>query len=229
LHYRRRGLPYAKLKMETENKYYEIGEIKMFAGDFAPADWAFCDGTLLSRSENAELFKRLGTSFGSDGKDNFALPDLRGRSPLHQSEEVPAVGTRLSLVSKTTEQSTPQGYGVNFIIALKNIEWPGPILGEMMMFAGKFAPKGWAACDGSLLSTQKDSALFSILKNIYGGDGKETFALPDLRGKIPVGAEPGQIGTRIEGSGVSRGSTMVRYLYINFIIAINGIYPKHQP
>jgi microcystin-dependent protein len=213
--------------MNTENNYYEIGEIKMFAGDFAPAGWAFCDGAMLSRSENAGLFKRLGTSFGSDSEDNFALPDLRGKSPLHQSEEAPAVGTRLSLASNAAEQTTPQGYGVNFIIAL-NPDSMGPMMGEIIMFTGDFAPKGWAACSGSILSTQKDNALFSILKNIYGGDGKETFALPDLRGKIPVGAEPDQIGTRIEGSAISRGSAMFRYLYINFLISVSGIYPKRQ-
>ena len=211
--------------MNTENNYYEIGEIKMFAGDFAPAGWALCDGALLSRVENAELFKRLGTSFGSDSEEDFALPDLRGKSPLHQSEEAPAVGTRISLVSNTTEQRTPQGYGVNFIIAL-NPDQVGPMMGEIIMFAGDFAPKGWAACEGIILSTQKDNALFSILKNIYGGDGKATFALPDLRGKIPVGAEPDQLGTRIEGSEVSRGSVMVRYLYINFLISVIGLYPK---
>lgn len=60
-----------------------IGEIRMFAGNFAPAGWAFCDGSLVSISENDTLFTLLGTTYGGDGQNTFALPDLRGRSPLH--------------------------------------------------------------------------------------------------------------------------------------------------
>jgi microcystin-dependent protein len=61
-----------------------IGEIRIFAGNFAPAGWAFCDGQLLPISENDALFTLLGTTFGGDGQETFALPDLRGRLPLHQ-------------------------------------------------------------------------------------------------------------------------------------------------
>ncbi|MFC5649786.1 phage tail protein [Paenibacillus solisilvae] len=60
-----------------------IGEIRMFAGNFAPQGWAFCDGSLLSISENDVLFTLLGTTYGGDGVNTFALPDLRGRIPLH--------------------------------------------------------------------------------------------------------------------------------------------------
>jgi len=60
-----------------------IGEIRMFAGNFAPGNWAFCDGSLLPISENETLFNLLGTTYGGDGQQTFALPDLRGRFPLH--------------------------------------------------------------------------------------------------------------------------------------------------
>jgi microcystin-dependent protein len=60
-----------------------IGEIRMFAGNFAPQGWAFCDGQLLSISQNLILFSLLGTSYGGDGRTTFALPDLRGRIPIH--------------------------------------------------------------------------------------------------------------------------------------------------
>jgi microcystin-dependent protein len=60
-----------------------IGEIKMFAGNFAPRGWAFCDGSLLPISANTALFSLLGTTYGGDGKSTFALPDLRGRAPMH--------------------------------------------------------------------------------------------------------------------------------------------------
>lgn len=61
-----------------------IGEIRMFAGSFAPAGWAFCDGQILPISENDALFTLIGTTYGGDGQETFALPDLRGRLPLHQ-------------------------------------------------------------------------------------------------------------------------------------------------
>src|SRR3954471_18960457 len=61
-----------------------VGEIRMFAGNFAPAGWMFCEGQLLPISENETLFQLLGTTYGGDGQETFALPDLRGRIPIHQ-------------------------------------------------------------------------------------------------------------------------------------------------
>ena len=61
-----------------------VGEIRMFAGNFAPAGWMFCEGQLLPISENETLFQLIGTTYGGDGQWTFALPDLRGRIPLHQ-------------------------------------------------------------------------------------------------------------------------------------------------
>jgi microcystin-dependent protein len=60
-----------------------IGEIRMFGGNFAPQGWAFCHGQLLAISENEALFNLIGTTYGGDGQDTFALPDLRGRVPIH--------------------------------------------------------------------------------------------------------------------------------------------------
>ena len=61
-----------------------IGEIRMFAGNVAPANWMFCSGQLLPISENETLFNLIGTTYGGDGQSTFALPDLRGRVPIHQ-------------------------------------------------------------------------------------------------------------------------------------------------
>jgi microcystin-dependent protein len=61
-----------------------VGEIRMFAGNFAPAGWMFCEGQLLPISENETLFNLIGTTYGGDGQSTFALPDLRGRLPIHQ-------------------------------------------------------------------------------------------------------------------------------------------------
>ncbi|MFT5385337.1 MAG: microcystin-dependent protein [Saprospiraceae bacterium] len=72
-------------------------------------------------------------------------------------------------------------------------------LGEIRMFAGNFAPRSWAFCDGQLLAISQNTALFSILGTIYGGDGRTTFALPDLRGRVAVhpGNGPGLSSRRL--------------------------------
>ncbi len=68
-----------------------------------------------------------------------------------------------------------------------------PFVGEIRLFAGTFAPQGWASCDGQLLSVSEYETLFTLLGTTYGGDGRTTFALPDLRGRVPihVGQGPG--------------------------------------
>ncbi len=60
-----------------------IGQIMMFGGNFAPRGWAFCDGDILPISQNQSLYSLLGTTYGGDGRTSFALPDLRGRTPIH--------------------------------------------------------------------------------------------------------------------------------------------------
>jgi microcystin-dependent protein len=65
-----------------------------------------------------------------------------------------------------------------------------PFIGQITLFAGDFAPRGWAFCNGQLLPIAQNTALFSILGTTYGGNGQTTFALPDLRGRVPV--HPGQ-------------------------------------
>ena len=62
-----------------------IGEIRMFAGNFPPVGWAFCNGSLLNISENDVLFSLIGTTYGGDGQNTFALPDFRGRAPISVS------------------------------------------------------------------------------------------------------------------------------------------------
>lgn len=68
-----------------------------------------------------------------------------------------------------------------------------PLLGEIMYAGFNFTPRGWASCDGQLLSISSNTALFSLLGTIYGGDGRTTFALPDFRGRVPIhtGTGPG--------------------------------------
>lgn len=83
-----------------------------------------------------------------------------------------------------------------------------PFIGEITMFAGNFAPRGWAFCNGQLLPIAQNTALFSLLGTIYGGNGQTTFALPDLQGRAPMhpGQGPGlssyQLGQKIGAENV---------------------------
>jgi microcystin-dependent protein len=69
-----------------------------------------------------------------------------------------------------------------------------PFIGEIRMFGGTFAPLGWADCNGQLLAISQNTALFALIGTTYGGDGQTTFALPDLRSRIPIGMQGGNIG-----------------------------------
>lgn len=82
-----------------------IGEIRMFAGSFAPAGWAFCDGQLIPISENDALFTLIGTTYGGDGQETFALPNLQSRIPIHAGSG-PGGITRQLAETGGTEQVT---------------------------------------------------------------------------------------------------------------------------
>lgn len=133
-----------------------------------------------------------------------------------------------------------------------------PFIGEIRMFGGNFAPRGWAFCDGQLLSVSQNSALFSLLGTIYGGDGRITFGLPDLRGRVPMhpgsgsGLTPRVLGQKggsesnthsflpISGDTAASGASnsaatgdnpennVQPFTCINFIIALVGIYPSRS-
>ena len=85
-----------------------------------------------------------------------------------------------------------------------------PFLGQIIMFGGNFAPRSWALCDGQLLPIAQNSALFSILGTIYGGDGRTTFALPDMRGRVPIhpGNGPGLSSYNLGQKGGSEQATL---------------------
>ncbi len=132
-----------------------------------------------------------------------------------------------------------------------------PFIGEITLFGGNFAPRGYAFCHGQLLPINGNEALFSIIGTIYGGDGRTTFALPDLRGRTAIqeGQGPGFSNIRLGAKGGSdnvgvnleRGSFFPGasgsqinvvtdisvenrnpYLGTNFIIALQGIFPSRN-
>lgn len=75
-----------------------LGEIRMFAGNFAPEGWLFCNGQIMSISNNRALYTLIGTAYGGDGKTTFALPNMQGRLPLHQGKN-PITGTNFAIGS----------------------------------------------------------------------------------------------------------------------------------
>lgn len=214
----------------------DLGEVGMFAGNFAPRGWAFAHGQTLSVTAHTDLFDKLGTTFGGDGVTSFALPDLRGRSAIGAGLGPDAIGYVLGQQvgsEQATLGSSPQhrhdigtGYQTELsendsshsnmqpslaltpIIATEGLFPPRnlsassdselapfgaslePFLGEVTWLAHDDIPTGWARADGTLLSIASHQALFSVLGTIYGGDAQVDFALPDLRGRTPVG--PGQ-------------------------------------
>lgn len=90
-----------------------------------------------------------------------------------------------------------------------------PFLAEVVMFAGDFAPRGWAECDGQILPINQNQALFSLLGTTYGGDGRTSFGLPDLRGRVPIHPETRSLG--------QKGGNE------NVVLAANQLAPHHHP
>jgi len=110
-------------------------------------------------------------------------------------------------------------------------------IGEVKLFAGNFAPRGWAFCDGQLLSISGSTALFSILGTTYGGDGRTTFGLPDLRGRVPVGPRNGpgmtsvSLGQKMgpfENKESDGKTTTQGALGLNYIICLTGVFPSRN-
>ena len=99
-----------------------------------------------------------------------------------------------------------------------------PFIGEIVMFAGNFAPRSWAFCDGQLLPIASNTALFSILGTTYGGDGRTTFALPDLRGRIAMhpGNGPGLSSKRLGERGGAENRVITQQHMPNHTHTLRG-------
>ena len=173
----------------------------------------------MSIAQNDALFAIIGTTYGGNGVTTFALPDLRGRAvvgagsgvgltPRNVGETFGTESTTLTPANLPPPTGVSQAYsnlqpsqGLNYIIAVQGVypsHGPGgsfdnidPVLGEITLFAGNFAPAGWALCNGQMLPISTNTALFSILGTAFGGNGITTFALPDLRGRVALGADYG--------------------------------------
>ena len=103
-----------------------------------------------------------------------------------------------------------------------------PFIGEIIMFAGNFAPRNYSFCNGQLMAIAQNTALFNILGTTYGGNGTSNFGLPNLQACLPLA--PGQGGSGPLGSagGSQPHKNLMPSLCVNFVIAVSGIFPSRN-
>ncbi len=190
-----------------------IGQITMFAGNFAPRAWAFCDGQLLAISSNSALFSILGTTYGGDGRTTFALPDLRSRVPIH-----PGTGPGLStykLGQRGGQQSVtltinqlPQH---NHIVNTSNLQAITPV--SIPVVSG--------LADGN--NPEESHLAEASAGNIYSS-GTPDATLPTFNA---VGGISGTI-TTLNAGNQQPFSIVQPYNTVNYIIALQGIFPSRN-
>ena len=172
-----------------------IAEIRLFAGNFAPRSWAFCQGQILSIAQNTALFSLLGTTYGGNGTSNFALPNLQGTAPLQQGQ-----GPGLSdyVLGETTGSPT---------VTLLQSELPTHQHFFMATSAAgttESAPNNQLGVGGS---GQKGQSYFA---NLYSPSAPNQIMSP-----VAIG---------ITGGGLPHNN-MMPYLTLNFCIAMQGVFP----
>lgn len=174
-----------------------VGEIRMVGFNFAPVNWAFCDGRLLQISQYTALFSLLGTFYGGDGKVTFALPDLRGRVPVNMGQGSGlsnyAIGQSggLENVTLLRDQMPMHNHSVN----VNNS--PGAAADPSNAYLGEFAT----------------------------GDPRN----PTLINGYATSSNATLAQNAISEAGGNQGHNNIQpFLTVNFIIALNGIYPSRQ-
>jgi microcystin-dependent protein len=145
-----------------------VGEISILPYGFTPEPYVGCTGQRLDIAEYSELYAVIGTNFGGDGAGWFGVPNLTQTQPTQPE------GDEGSLYFVATEGSN--GAFEAFI-------------SEVRLFPFQVAPLGWVACAGQLLPIQQYPPLFALIGSKFGGDGKTTFAAPDLRAVTPPGMQ----------------------------------------
>jgi microcystin-dependent protein len=209
-----------------------IGEIRLFAGTWAPAGWAFCEGQTLNTADHPQLARRIGTTWGGDGEKTFVLPDLRGRAPMHQGEGTALGGSRTIPIAPVEQRRMPVGatIRINFLIQMRDLEWVDdePLIGEIRMFAGNRRHRGWLPCDGSILRVSDNQILFSVVGRTFTEERShhQIFALPDLRGRMAVHpAKSEKLGQTANARGIDELSEKKTHLTLHFFIAADGVFP----
>lgn len=191
-----------------------LAEIRMFGGNFAPRAWAFCNGQLLSIAQNQALFSLLGTTYGGDGRTTFALPDLRGRVAIHS-------GTGPGLTPRPLGQRS--GEQTHTLI---NSEIPShqhfitngaaTVTGAGSINVGK---------EGKGVSAE-DTAADNFIGNVSGGF--RTAAGSGTLNPASVSVSASISGATNPDGGSQAHNNMQPYLVINYIIALQGVFPSRN-
>lgn len=174
--------------------------IKIFAGNFAPRGWAFCQGQLMSIAQNTALFSLLGTTYGGDGRTTFGIPDLRGRIPVGTGN-----GPGLSPVVLGQMAGTE-----NVTLTLNNL----PAHNHAVTGTVKVPVNA----NGGVTDNPVDHFLAQAGSNIYGGSA----SLGDYAGNLEVNLQTGIIGGSVPFNNASP------YLGLNYIICMQGIFPSRD-
>lgn len=189
-----------------------LGSIMLFAGNFAPREWAYCDGQLMAIATNDALFSILGTTYGGDGRTTFGIPDLRGRAPIG-ARRGPGLSNRALGQRSGQEMHT-----------LTTLEMPSHNhLAAFQQTSGTSKIPAVADTAGTDDPTNANLATPDIDNNnfLYSKESADTHLAP---GKASV---TGNVTTVPTGN--SQGhNNMQPYLAINYIIAIRGLYPSRS-
>lgn len=182
-----------------------LGQITIFAGNFAPLGWALCNGQLLAISQNNALFSIIGTTYGGDGRTTFALPDLRGRAPIHAGTG-PGLSTR-QLGSRSGQETH----------TLNTLEMPSHnhIANSSSKFHAQSAPG-----DDDTISPGVTLASGS-------NSGSEVFSSSAPNTEMNTNSVTTTTTTLNQG-GNQAHNNMQPYLTINYIIALQGLFPQRN-
>lgn len=191
-----------------------LGQITLFAGNFAPRGWAFCQGQLLSIAQNTALFSILGTTYGGNGQTTFALPDLRGRAPIQQG-----TGPGLPNVVLGEVAGAPTASLTSLNMASQPVIIPASTVSVAIPAAEGDADLPAPTTSG-VLAKPKDTTGSGAAIDIYASTASDTTLKPfNLTIPASTGATTGQS---------QPFSIRNPYLGINFIIAVEGLFPSRN-
>lgn len=175
-----------------------LGEIRMVGFNFAPRGWALCDGQLLAISQYTALFSLLATTYGGDGRSTFGLPDLRGRVPVHMGQS-PGLSTYI-----LGEKSGAE----NVALALNEMPQHSHDINVHNQPANQTDPSG------------------NIISVVNDGSGRTPNLYPAYSNAAPTGK---MASSALGTTGASQPhSNMQPFLVVNFVIALEGIFPSRN-
>ncbi len=204
---------------DSGRAWLTMGMVHPFAGNFEAYGAPDADGRVLPATEPyGALFSLMFGTYGGNGRSTFALPDLRGRAaaggPPHRFDDPPDDGRtpRLAMTYAIAVDATyPNGP-----------DFPAPMIGMVALFAGNFVPHGWLAADGDLIDARRYSSLTYLLGTTYGGDGQFTVGLPNLNGRVVIGAGAGPAHAAGDTVSGAHGGEAVA---LNYHICVRGELP----